>query len=353
MAQALKGILLPDTPHRRKSRIGPGLLAKRSIGTGNASTTLNDAGQEGIPLHRSFHRTPQDSSSAEPGPLDQQQEVVSPFVSITKELESPISQLVDVFGHFVEKLESVADINAKLAQFNESFGAFLYGLKMNAENVEWTEAPTKRSFERMEQREAEAIMFQQQQEELEHIRQQRLLEQEQEKERQRIEAERLEQERLKASLSSHQSNQSNHYGGQDRQRRHIPATVTKGKGVVRVSASRIPARPNTPAAGPSRVGAGGAVRKLTGKLVMKRMVERLPLRYREEAHRVPIEGIMRSLSEHIDGQTLPELVAVAGVQRHRCNEYLGVLVHAKEIVRTNQKGVVFTLDPDRYPSRTT
>jgi hypothetical protein len=60
---------------------------------------------------------------------------------------------------------------------------------------------------------------------------------------------------------------------------------------------------------------------------------------------------MRSLAEHIDGQSLPELVAVAGVARHRCNDYLGVLTHAKEVIKTNQKGVVFTLNPDRYPSR--
>lgn len=60
---------------------------------------------------------------------------------------------------------------------------------------------------------------------------------------------------------------------------------------------------------------------------------------------------MRSLAEHVEGQTLPELVAIAGVIRHRCNEYLSVLVQAKEVVKSNQKGVVFLLNPDRYPSR--
>ncbi|KAF9169966.1 hypothetical protein BGX21_000278, partial [Mortierella sp. AD011] len=68
-------------------------------------------------------------------------------------------------------------------------------------------------------------------------------------------------------------------------------------------------------------------------------------------HRGPIEAIMRSLSDHIEGQTLPELVSVTSVARHRCNEYLSVLINAKEIVKTNQKGVLFTLNPDRYPSR--
>lgn len=156
MAQAVRGTLLPDTPHRRKSRIGPALLSKRSIGVGGASIPQTDAGQilfgsirpeqEGNPLHRTIHRNTQDSSAVELEPSDQQQqEVIAPPVPISHELEEPINRLVDVFGQFVEKLESVADINAKLAQFNESFGAFMYGLKMNAENVEWTEVKKKES----------------------------------------------------------------------------------------------------------------------------------------------------------------------------------------------------------------
>ncbi|KAG0345638.1 hypothetical protein BGZ54_005520, partial [Gamsiella multidivaricata] len=173
---------------------------------------------------------------------------------------------------------------------------------MIAEDVEWTEAPTKRSFERMEQREAEAIMLQQQQEELERIRSQQILEQQQEQERQRIEAERLEAERIKASLSNPYNSHDDRTNGRDTSRQRRPGTTgvgagAKGKGVT---ASRIPARPNSSIAGASRVGAGGGVRKLVGKLVMKRMAERLPLRYRDEPHRGPIEAIMRSLAEHIE-----------------------------------------------------
>jgi hypothetical protein len=124
-------------------------------------------------------------------------------------------------------------------------------------------------------------MLQQQQEELERIRQQQLQEQEKERERQRIEAEKQEEERLRAAHSNHHNTQNSNQSGQNRQRRPVTATVVKGKGVV--GASRIPARPNTAnTTGPSRVGPGGAVRKLGGKLVMKRVIDRLPLRYREE-----------------------------------------------------------------------
>lgn len=144
----------------------------------------------------------------------------------------------------------------------------------------------------MEQREAEAIMLQQQQEELERIRQQQLQEQEKERERQRIEAEKQEEERLRAALSNHQNTQNSSQNGQSRQRRPTTPTVVKGKVV---GASRIPARPNTAqTTGPSRVGSGGAVRKLGGRPVMKRVLERLALRYREEVRKSCKNGVAGS-----------------------------------------------------------
>ncbi|KAG0270194.1 hypothetical protein BGZ95_001781 [Linnemannia exigua] len=303
---------------RRKSRIGPGL--KRSIGAG--------------------------------GPSSVAQAALSPMQPVSKVMEDPVERLCLAVDQLVEKMAVVADIHAGLANFNESFGSLLYGLKMTAANVEWTEAPTKRSFERQEQREAEAIILQQQQEELEKIRHQQIVEKEREMERQRQEVERLEVERARAAMASLHSSSSQNSGGNSGSRLKRPGTVTSAAaGTSRIPPRRVQgtSRP-TNQAGASRVGAGG-VRKLTGKLVMKRMAERLPLRYRDEPHRAPIEAIMRTLAENIEGQTLPDLVAVAGVARHRCNEYLGILIHAKEVIKTSQKGVVFSLNPDRYPSR--
>ncbi|KAI1317967.1 hypothetical protein EDD11_007489 [Mortierella claussenii] len=326
--------------------VGAGWSPNKFRGTpGNSSSQLDISGSPRSSMNGPRRGTGQSSIRAA-----NTQAASTDAPSISQVLESPIDQLYEAVDQLVEKMAVVADIHAGLANFNESFGAFLYGLKMNAGNIEWTEAPTKRSFERMEQREAEAIMLQQQQEELERIRRQQLLEQEQERERQRLEAERLEAERMRASLSSlHNSHNSGNHnsGGQDTGRQRRPVNKGRGGG----TASRIPARPTAAVSRASRVGSGGAVRKLVGKVVMKRMAERLPLKYRDEPHRGPIEAIMRSLSDHIEGQTLPELVAVAGVARHRCNDYLGVLIHAKEVIRTNQKGVLFSLNPDRYPSR--
>ncbi|KAF9962335.1 hypothetical protein BGZ72_007388 [Mortierella alpina] len=369
--------------HRRKSRIGPGMLLTRSVGQGGTSatataamttatsaarpsegnpslfSTLRQQDDEANPLRRSQHYHPLNASLGPKPDLDHDLPIVlAQCKPISLEVGDPLDQLCMAVDKLVDTMAVVADIHAGLAHFNESFGSFLYGLKMNGGNVEWTEAPTKQSFERQELREAEAILLQQQQEELERIRHQHLLEQEQEERRRLEEEERLEAERVKASMailrSSGNNNNNNNNHSNYPKRTGIPV-VTKGRGMA--GTSRIPAarnngaRPAGSASGASRVGPGGAVRKLAGKLVMKRVADRLPLKYRDEPHRAPIEAIMRSLADNIEGQYLPDLVAVAGVARHRCNEYLGVLIHAKEVIKTSNKGVLFSLNPDRYPSR--
>lgn len=58
---------------------------------------------------------------------------------ISKGLEDPVERLCFAVDQLVEKMAVVADIHAGLANFNESFGSLLYGLKMTAINVDWTE----------------------------------------------------------------------------------------------------------------------------------------------------------------------------------------------------------------------
>ncbi|KAG0355666.1 hypothetical protein BG005_005399 [Podila minutissima] len=379
----------PDA-NRRKSRLATslfkrsfgagGLLARSTLGSSTlTSTTTTAAGTENIlfgsirnqassssdqnPFRRSMRANSSDMSQSQQHHQQLNQQHVSlPLTEvrpISKELEDPIATLCVAVDQLVEKMTVVADIHKGLASFNESFGSFLYGLQMNASTVEWSEAPLKDHFERQQQREAEAELLRKQQEELEQIRQRQLvLEQEQELERQRLEEGRQEAERAHAAEAAATAASSK------LQKPRVVARAPGGSGGPGGSGSsaggggagrgRIP-RPvvstSSSSAAPSRVGPGGQVRKLVGKLVMKKMADRLPLKYRDEPHRGALEAIMRSLGEHIEGQYLPELVAVAGVARHRCNEYLGVLVHAKEVIKTSHKGVLFQLNPDRYPSR--
>ncbi|KAF8982087.1 hypothetical protein BGZ52_002208 [Haplosporangium bisporale] len=356
--------------NRRKSRLatslfkrsfGPGGLARSTLGTNNGltstttTTTTTSAATESIlfgsirnqgsdqnPFRRSMRASNNDMSQSQSQYQQQNQQQTSlPLAEarpISKELEDPIATLCVAVDQLVEKMTVVADIHKGLASFNESFGSFLYGLQMNASTVEWSEAE----------------LLRRQQEELEQIRQRQLIleqEQEQELERQRLEQERQEAERAREAASVSSKLQKPRVASKTRAPGGGPGVSGSSTGGARGRIPRPVASSSSSSAGPSRIGPGGQVRKLAGKLVMKKMAERLPLKYRDEPHRGALEAIMRSLAEHIEGQYLPELVAVAGVARHRCNEYLGVLVHAKEVIKTSNKGVLFSLNPERYPSR--
>ncbi|KAF9970235.1 DASH complex subunit dam1 [Actinomortierella ambigua] len=401
---------------RRKSRILPSMLFKRSIGP---STTTNTNGQGSEPgtWMQSMRRDAAEGTTApatnfpgfdktwsdtrrggelngfdsSSGPEAAASRSIStyatadvgftgPTTSLSASLmldDQPLDRLCEAMNQLVDKMTAVATIHMDLANFNESFGALLFGLKMNASNIEWTEAPTKESFERQEQREREAEILQEQQKELERIRQQQI-EFERQQEELRREQERQaaeEHQRYLKTQRRHEVESMSSFASASRSR--IPrtggvgATMQGGRSDARPGLSR-PIRPVTPSSASSsqqpgamrlrvgratvpsssssRVGAGGQVRKVKGRVVMKRMLDRLPLKYREEPHRSVLGLIMTSLEEHEQGRTLPELTAASGVSRQRCNEYLGVLIQAKEVARSNQRGVVFVLNPDRYPT---
>lgn len=60
--------------------------------------------------------------------------------------------LAEESGALQDNLERLSHIQNALSTFNESFGMFLYGLKMNAFCVEWPEAPTEEHLQRYEAR---------------------------------------------------------------------------------------------------------------------------------------------------------------------------------------------------------
>ncbi|KAG0342773.1 hypothetical protein BG004_005592 [Podila humilis] len=333
------------------------------------SIRTQGAGNDHNLFRRSIHNSSHEATSGHQGQQQQPQYYSVPLsdvAPISKELEDPVAALCVAVDKLVEKMTVVADIHKVLANFNESFGSFLYGLQMNASTVEWTEAPDRNHFERQQQRDEEAELLRKQQEELNQIRQRQLELEQEELERQREEQARLEAEQMETRREAERVAAARATLSTS-SRLQRPKINTAGKGggggvgTSSITKSRIPGgagrgripRPvaSATAAAPSRVGPSGQVRKLVGRVVMKKVAEKLPLKYRDEPHRGSLEAIMRSLAEHIEGQYLPELVAVAGVARHRCNEYLGVLVHAKEVIKTNHKGVLFALNPDRYPSR--
>lgn len=88
------------------------------------------------------------------------------------------------------------------------------------------------------------------------------------------------EERLKAAMQH--NNNSASTGNRQRRPAGVPAQAKVMSGISRIPSARVKQPPSAMSGGASRVGQGGGVRKLTGRIVMKKVAEKLPLRYREE-----------------------------------------------------------------------
>ncbi|CAO1637371.1 unnamed protein product [Parajaminaea phylloscopi] len=69
-------------------------------------------------------------------------------------LEGALGNLADETSILSSNLEDLASIHDALNTFNEGFGMFLYGLKVAAYCIEWSEAPQEDSFARAQERKA-------------------------------------------------------------------------------------------------------------------------------------------------------------------------------------------------------
>ena len=167
---------MPQDSSRRKSRIGPGLLRSIGVSSGTgtltagattAATTTTTSGpgtgiggdapntlfssirqdSETNPLRRS-QRQHHSLDNAESGAEAPQEASFAHFQPISKEIADPVDRLCVAVDQLVDKMAIVADIHAGLAYFNESFGSLLYGLKMNAANIEWAEVRGQRTAKR-------------------------------------------------------------------------------------------------------------------------------------------------------------------------------------------------------------
>ncbi|RKP22285.1 hypothetical protein SYNPS1DRAFT_29168 [Syncephalis pseudoplumigaleata] len=84
-------------------------------------------------------------------------------------------------------------------------------------------------------------------------------------------------------------------------------------------------------------------------LPIRKMIEALPLRYRESPHRDTIETIVKALHANSDGLYIHDIIRETNIARHRAIEYMNALVHSKAVVKTSQKGFLYQLDPVKYP----
>ncbi|KAG0172195.1 hypothetical protein DFQ28_007476, partial [Apophysomyces sp. BC1034] len=67
-------------------------------------------------------------------------------------LEGQIGAVGDAFAEMADQLDQLKDVNDTLTRFNESFGAFMFGMASNASALRFPQTPSKTSFERHQTR---------------------------------------------------------------------------------------------------------------------------------------------------------------------------------------------------------
>ncbi|CAG8493152.1 4629_t:CDS:2 [Racocetra fulgida] len=68
------------------------------------------------------------------------------LVSTLDCLEETFAELSNSFTTLHQNFQGIKQVHESLNDFNKSFSGFLYGIKMNAHCIEFSEAPTKETF---------------------------------------------------------------------------------------------------------------------------------------------------------------------------------------------------------------
>ncbi|CAG8658798.1 15696_t:CDS:2 [Cetraspora pellucida] len=186
-------------------------------------------------------------------------------------LEETFAELSDSFTILHQNFQGIKQVHESLNEFNKSFSGFLYGIKMNAHCVEFSEAPTKETFTSFIQK-READLF--------------------------------------------KENKST----------PIATPIHRIKTPTPIS-SRIktPARPPPPKK--KKIN-----KALVIKTLIKKIVDSLPSKYRDQhqANRKNVEMILRLLFENpSEGKYIQDIVKCTELARGRCIEYLNALINTE------------------------
>ncbi|ORX92674.1 hypothetical protein K493DRAFT_316446 [Basidiobolus meristosporus CBS 931.73] len=183
------------------------------------------------------------------------------------------------------------EINDSLTEFNLSFGGFLQGLQLNAVCVEFPEAPNEESF-RLPEYEAEVA---------------------------KVDTAPVSSEALAVEEATEPT---------------VPMDV---------DASEKPLAKKQEKAAPKPV-----VKKVAA-FPLKKILDSLPDRYREQNHRKNIEAILKLLRKSPDGVYLQDIMKFTDTPKNWCNIYLNMLCNQKHLEKISRKGLLYRLDLVKYP----
>ncbi|KAI8388642.1 uncharacterized protein BYT42DRAFT_560781 [Radiomyces spectabilis] len=221
---------------------------------------------------------------------------VTRFEVLSNSLSAVSQSFSTMHGHF----ERLKDINDSLNRFNSAFGAFLFGMTANSTTVDWPQAPVKSSFaNRTDTRARPSTM----------------------------ENASSNRDRPRTSDTGH----ATHAMPRKRTIKESNADVDNGK-------------------------PGKKTRVFVSKINISKIIDRLPLDFRESTERTQnLNKILKLLRSEPDGLHLKTIVNKVKLPQYKVTECLTALVHTKDVTKQTQKGqlAVYKMDPHRYASSVT
>ncbi|KAK9764649.1 DASH complex subunit dam1 [Basidiobolus ranarum] len=211
--------------------------------------------------------------------------------SIFDLLENPIGELLTSFQTLQTNFEQMREINDSLTDFNLAFGGFVQGLQLNAVCINFPEAPNEESFKLPE-----------------------------------YEAQLANLESIVAPSEPEVAEvPTEPVIAMDVDVSEKPVSRNQEKPTARVMVKKAPVFP------------------------LKRILDSLPDRYREQNHRKNIEAILKLLRKSSDGVYLQDIIKFTDTPKNWCNIYLNMLCNEKHLEKISKKGLLYRLDPVKYP----
>ncbi|KAJ1660528.1 DASH complex subunit dam1 [Dispira simplex] len=209
-------------------------------------------------------------------------------------VERPLDTLALKMADLHQHMQTLHSLNEQFAQFNAGFGTFMLGIKANIQVTEFLEAPVPESYD------------------------------------------------LARPVTP-----------------HIPPPISPKH--VDLESPEEESQP-TPAPPISRVNKRGSSQpnptkgrsappKKSLNVVIRKIIDDLPGKFRDPPHRGYTETILKCLFKTRDGLYLHELIREVGISKIRAVEYLNGLASAGHVVKLSRKGLLFMLNPQRYPKK--
>ncbi|KAI9008453.1 hypothetical protein CLU79DRAFT_511657 [Phycomyces nitens] len=231
------------------------------------------------------------------------------------ELGPRLRALAGEFTTMERNLEQLKQVGTSFDGFNRSFGAFLFGLSTIGGTMDWPQAPVKESFEKHA-----------------HL-----------------------QKPSTADLSAIHTNLEDSPSEKPiQERKDSIKRVTKRtpRDVLSKTTIRAGSRGSTKVLANTKTAVAQS-NKFTRKLNTKKIIEQLPIEFRDKKERFDqTKLILESLMSRPDGAMLDDIVKSTALPKYAVTVCLNALVHRKHVVKLAQKGQysIFKMDPVRYPT---